>query len=395
MKMWVYIIRRAVLLVPVVIGVMTITFLLVSAIPIQQKLLAELGPSKIGYAPYVSCGTVGINQPGMCRNPSYWNGIHQLGLDQPIPVQWGRYIFNSLTLNWGTTDPHSEASTFYSLTSRTPVTTVLSWYLPYTLELAALSLFFILLLAIPLGNRSAVYRNRPVDQATRVMSFSGFALPGFLLATLVLLGMTIVTASIAPTCNTQATPLDFWYGSWPPASCFSGGVYPSWISPYLHTSPTGFPTVDALVHGQWGLAFDTLRRLFLPALVIAYGSVAGILRFVRNSMLEVMNLDFVRTARSKCVPEAQVVGRHAGRNSLNVTVTVLGLTFAAFVGGFPVIEDVFHLRGIGLVLTYSIQPAPDLGLIFGSTLLFTILVVLANIIVDILYAYLDPRVRLG
>jgi ABC-type dipeptide/oligopeptide/nickel transport system permease component len=179
------------------------------------------------------------------------------------------------------------------------------------------------------------------------------------------------------------------------AQCFSGGLYPSWLTTHLSTSPTGFPTLDAAIHGDWGLAFDTVRRMILPAIVIAYGSVAGILRFVRNSMLEVMNLDFVRTARAKGVPESGVVNRHAGRNSLNVTVTVLGLTFAGFIGGFPIIESVFGLRGIGLLLAYSIQEPYDYGLIFGTTLLFTIIVVIANIIVDILYAYLDPRVRLG
>jgi peptide/nickel transport system permease protein len=92
------------------------------------------------------------------------------------------------------------------------------------------------------------------------------------------------------------------------------------------------------------------------------------------------------------------VTRHAGRNSLNVTITVLGLTFAAFIGGFPIIEYVFKLNGVGLILAYSVQidkGGIDFGLVFGATLLFTIIVVLANIIVDVLYAYLDPRVRLG
>ena len=135
--------------------------------------------------------------------------------------------------------------------------------------------------------------------------------------------------------------------------------------------------------------------MILPALVIAYGAIAGLLRFVRNSMLEVMNLDYVRTARAKGVPESTVVRRHAGRNSLNVTVTVLGLTFAFFVGGFPIIESVFSLWGVGRLLTYAIEIPLDYGLVFGSTLLFTYLVVFANIIVDVTYAILDPRVRLG
>ena len=153
-----------------------------------------------------------------------------------------------------------------------------------------------------------------------------------------------------------------------------------------------------MIHGQWWLALDSLIRSNIPALISAFGSIALHLRFVRNSMLEVMNLDFVRTARAKGVPERTVVKRHAGRNSLNVTITVLGLTFAFFIGGFPVIEEVFNLHGIGFLLFTSINSVAgpvDFGIICGSTLLFTFIVVAANIIVDVLYAYLDPRVRLG
>jgi len=394
MKMWVYITRRILLIIPVIIGVMTITFGLVSLLPIQDKLISHYGRTKVGYAQNVLCTSLGIQQPGTCPNPAYYNGVHQLGLDQPIFVQWAHYIWNSLTLNWGTTDTGSYASQQLGFSGSLHITTVLGYLLPYTLELAAISLFIILALAIPLGNYSAVYRNRPIDQAARVMSFSGFALPGFLLGTLLLLGVTAAMGHVTA-CGAKSDAFDYWYGSWAPSFCFPGSKYPSFIGSYYQTTPTGFPTLDSALAGDWSLAADSLRRMLLPAFVIAFGAIAAILRFVRNSMLEVMNLDFVRTARSKGVPERSVVARHAGRNSLNVTITVLGLTFAGFVGGFPIIESVFHLRGIGLLLAYSIQPNYDYGLIFGATLLFTLIVVIANIVVDVLYAYLDPRVRLG
>lgn len=394
--MWVYVIRRALLLVPVIIGVMTVTFAIVSAVDVSDKLTSFYGPSKIGYSPQVPCSEVGQTGTGLCPNPAFVRGEKALGLDQPIEVQWGKYIYNSLTLNWGQTDARSQASTTFGIDSAVPVTTVLGWYLPYTLELGALALTIILLLAIPIGNYSAVYRNRPLDQGARIMSFSGFALPGFLLAVLLLFALTYLTGGASASfCGHTADAYDQWFGSWPVATCFPGDKLPSFIGTHYQTSPTGFPTVDALLAGQYALAGDTILRMIVPALVIAYGSVAGILRFVRNSMLEVMNLDFVRTARSKGVPESSVVSRHAGRNSLNVTITVLGLTFAGFIGGFPVIESVFGLKGIGLLLAVSIQHPYDYGLIFGTTLLFTIIVVIANIIVDVLYAFLDPRVRLG
>jgi peptide/nickel transport system permease protein len=418
MKMWVYIVRRLLLVIPVIIGVMTITFLLVNEISTQEKLLVYLGPTKApgGYNPTIPPGTqtqggaylCPPNATSDCPNPAYTRGIHQLGLDQPVVEQWARYIFNSFTLSWGNTDKASYASFSIGLTTSTGVITVLGWYLPYTLELAALSLIIILALAIPLGNYSAVYRNRPFDQGARVLSFSGFAFPGFLLAVLLLFGVVELSGGIgAQFCNSTSFAYNQWFGSWPDMNCLVGSTYPSWMGTRFATSPTGFPTLDAVIHAftdptaqlraqDWYLAGESIKRMLLPAAVIAFGSIAGILRFVRNSMLEVMNLDFIRTARAKGVPERTVVGRHAGRNSLNVTVTVLGLVFAFFIGGFPVIESVFGIRGIGLLLVNSVNPAGfDFGLIFGATLLFTFIVVIANIVVDILYAYLDPRVRLG
>jgi peptide/nickel transport system permease protein len=395
MKLWIYVVRRALLLIPVIVGVMTVTFAIVSALPVQDKLVSTLGPSKTGYNPTVNCAQIG-ETGDQCPNPAYYRGIHQLGLDQPLYVQWGIYVYHSLTLNWGSTNARSQTTTAFALGGAQPITTVLGWYLPYTLELGAIALTIILALAIPLGNYSAVYRNRPLDQGARILSFSGFAMPGFLLGVLLLFAATDLSGGASVTfCNSQATAYSQWYGSWPLPSCFDGGTYPAWMGPHLNTGPTGFPTIDAAIAGNWWLAGDSVKRLLLPAVVIAYGGVAGILRFVRNSMLEVMNLDFVRTARAKGVPESIVVNRHAGRNSLNVTVTVLGLTFAGFIGGFPIIEYVFGLHGIGLLLVTSIQQPYDYGLIFGTTLLFTIIVVIANIIVDILYAALDPRVRLG
>ncbi len=409
MKMWVYIARRSLLLIPVIIGVMTITFATVAALPIEQRLISHFGLHPVQgqsnpYAPKVPCYTVGVNQVGNCTNPVYVRDVALLGLDKPIPVQWAIYMSNSLTLNWGKTDPQSYAVLSIPLPANAPVAQVMGWYLPYTLELTVLSLGLILLLAIPLGNLSAAYRNRPLDQSTRILSFSGYAMPTFLLAILLLVAATYIGGGFVAQCHAFSNPYLQFYNSWPQPQCLPGdpNTLPSFIGAYQHTSPTGFPTIDAVIYGGpqgWYLAGDSLFRMLLPAFTIAFGSVALILRFVRNSMLEVMNLDFVRTARAKGVPEPLVIKRHAGRNSLNVTITVLGLTFAGFVSGFPIIESVFNLKGIGLMLAYSVNNSNgggyDFGLIFGSTLLFTIIVVAANIIVDILYAYLDPRVRLG
>ena len=386
MQMWVYIVRRLLLLIPVVLGVMTITFILVTGIPAAQRCFSSFGPPPLHGGPTAVAAY-------------YAHCYKVLGLNVPVYQQWGVYMVNTLEFHWGDVGNFTAAASAQPIITGQPVTTVLGWLLPYTIELALLSLAIILIIAIPLGRLSAVYRNRPVDQASRVMSFSGFAIPSFLLGSLALIAAVLVVYNYgwASACN---GPFNAIHGSWPAAGCMPGSVasnnnYPPWLISGVESTPTGFPTIDAAIHGQWIIAGDTVLRMIIPACIIAYGSIAILLRFVRNSMLEVMNLDFIRTARAKGVTESVVTKRHAGRNSLNVTITVLGLTFAFFIGGFPIIEEVFGLNGVGRALALSVLQPYDFGLIFGTTILFTLIVVIANIIVDVVYAFLDPRVRLG
>jgi peptide/nickel transport system permease protein len=371
-------------MLPVLLGVMTITFVLVSAIPAPVRCLATVG------APPLHGGSAAISG-------YYARCDRVLGLNEPVPAQWALYMANTLTFHWGYVGNYSAAASAVPVITGQPVITALGWFLPYTLELAALSLFLILVLAFPLGQISARYRNRPVDQASRVISFSGLALPYYLLGTLAVIGMVLVLDKFqAGGCSGPFLQV---YGSWPAQGCIAGSSpsnnnYPPWLLFGVVSTPTGFPTIDAALHGQWGLALDTILRMIVPALIVAYSSIAVILRFVRNSMLEVMNLDFVQAARSRGVPESVVIKKHVGRASLNVTVTVLGLTFAGFIGGFPIIEQVFGLWGVGRALALSANQPYDLGLIFGTTILFTFIVIATNLIVDLLYAIMDPRVRL-
>ena len=430
MRMVTYIARRALLVPPVLIGVVTITFILFASLPPAYQLVGYFGSptpkEKCGYEAVCSCST--LNSPSihngtctcisppvvvspptaLCTNPTFQYYYNKLGLNKPVYVQWGTYIYRTFTLKWGTVSYNSTVGKDIPPLDGKPVATAIAWELPYTAELAGLSLLFILAIAIPLGNASAVNRNRPIDQLARVMSFSGYALPAFLLGSLVVAGVVLLllphTGFLVktPWCRVgEGITEELTYSLPPTPACYVGLAlgqdYPAWVANGIHSTPTGFFTIDAAIHGNDWLALDSLVRIILPALVIAYGTIALLLRFVRNSMLEVMNLDYVRTARAGGVPERVVVNRHAGRNSLNATVTVLGLTFASFLGGFPIIEDVFHLNGVGNMLAQAANPNPglDYGVLFGSTLLFTFLFVAANLIVDVLYAYLDPRVRLG
>ena len=387
------------MVVPVVIGVMTITFALVSSIPVTQRLVSFYGPSpRLSYNQYIPCGRISPGTNGTCLNPAWVTATRALGLNKPIPIQWAIYMLNTFTGKWGYVGNGTGVTVYVPIARGEPVITVLGWFFPYTLELAALALTLTLLMAVPVGNIAAANRNRPVDQAARILSFSGYALPDFLLGSLLLMVFVLAVGGPSvhsPFCHGQSAYTDF-TGSWPPPQCFPGGVYPKWLIQGQISTPTGFPTVDAALHGYWWFALDTIIRMLIPAFVIAYGTAADLLRFVRNSMLEVLNLDFVRSARAKGLPERVVLRKHAGRNSLNVTITVLGLVFTGFLGGFPIIEYLFDLNGVGQMLAYSVTQTPyDFGMIFGSTILFTLVIVAANLIVDVLYAYLDPRVRLG
>jgi ABC-type dipeptide/oligopeptide/nickel transport system permease component len=406
MKMWVYVVRRLAVLLVIIIGVMTITFVLVSALPLNDRLTSYLGPppkgAPGGYSPTLApgVGSCPANATSNCPNPFYHYALHQLGVDQPVYVQWATWMYDSFTFQWGYVNNHSYAAGVFESAAGQPVLTVIGWFLPYTLELAVFAFAFVLV-SLPLGRMAAVLRNRPYDQGVRILSFSGLALPDFLLGSLILLGVILAFGSIhhwqSYFCPGSTTYEDI-FGSWPPPGCFahpeaSNLGYPSWLSGGYISHPTGFPTVDALLHGQLWLAGDTVFRMLLPAIVIAYDTIGFLVRYVRNSMLEVMNLDFVRTARAKGVPERTVIHRHAWRNSMNVTFTVLGLTIAGFLGGFPVVELIFGLHGVGYLFAVSLVVPFDFGLTFGTTLLFTIVIVIANLIVDVLYAYLDPRVR--
>jgi peptide/nickel transport system permease protein len=406
MRMWVYIIRRGVLVIPVVIGVLTILFAIESALPVQDRLMSQFGvrphsSQSHPYDPTVPCSTLGIDQPGNCTNPEYQSNLAALGLNKPIPVQWALFVYNGVVFNWGVTNPSSTAVTTIPLPGDAPVSMVLSWYLPYTLELAALAIVLILLLSWRLGMISALERDRPIDHAVRFYTFALYAIPEFLLGYLVLLAAVGISGGLALTCHGYSNTFQTFYGSWPVPQCLPGSptVLPPFVQPYHNTVPTGFPTVDAALYGGstgWYLAGDSVARLILPALVIALGTVGAVSRFVRSSVLETMNNDYVRTARGMGIPEDQVIRRHVGRNSLMVTITVMGLLFAGFIAGFPVLEYVFGIEGVGRTFAFAVQPPLyDFGLIFGTTLLFTFIVVFANLAVDVLYAYFDPRVRLG
>ncbi|MCQ4162356.1 ABC transporter permease [Roseomonas sp. GC11] len=255
-----------------------------------------------------------------------------------------------------------------SLKSGAPVLEEILLRLPATLELSLLALLLALLAGIPIGVWSAVRANSGFDHAVRVVSLAGVSMPAFLFALLLQLVFGV------------------WLG-WLPVS--------GRASPFFLTEPvTGFAILDALLEGDGEAALDAFLHLLLPTTVLAAFLAATLGRFVRNAMLEVLGDDFVRTARAKGLREGAVVFRHALRNALLPALTIVGLKFAEMLGGAVLTETVFAWPGIGRYMFDAIRNR-DYPVIQGTTLVFALIFLLTALLVDLLSAWLDPRLRRG
>jgi peptide/nickel transport system permease protein len=330
-----FLVRRSGLALFVLFGVTLITFLLSHVVP-ADPVVAYLGD----HAP-----------PAMVEQVR-----HQLGLDRPLPVQFAIYLRGLLQGNLGV-----------SIMSSRPVSRDLAQYLPATVELSSAAMLVAILIGIPTGIISALRKDGWPDQVARVFALGGASLPVFYVA-LLLLGLLYSRLGILPG--------------------------PGQLS--LYTSPppviTGMVAVDALLSGDWSALGDALQHLVLPAFVLGYASTGIITRMTRSSLLEVMRQDYVRTARAKGVLERRVVLRHALRNALLPTVTVIGLTYGGLLSGAVLTETIFAWPGIGRYATNSVTNI-DIPAVLGVTLVIAVIYSIANLVVDVLYAYLDPQIR--
>ncbi len=280
------------------------------------------------------------------------------GLDKPVPVQYVLYLKNLLHGDLG-----------QSLTTRHSVGRDLKEFFPATVELALFAIVFAIGAGGPLGIVAAIRHNGVVDHAARGVSLLGTAVPIYYLA---LLAQTVFAYRL------KILPF--------------GGRLDDGIDPPKHL--TGIYTLDALVHGQWDLLGMALKHVLLPGVVLGSFAIGIIARMIRSSLLDVMNNDYVRTARAKGLPERAVIGSHALRNALIPTVTVLGLTFGGLLAGAVFTESIFRWPGLG---QYAVQTATKLDFagILGVTLVVAVVFVLFNLAVDILYGFLDPRIRVN
>jgi peptide/nickel transport system permease protein len=278
------------------------------------------------------------------------------GLDKPLYIQYLTFVGNLARGEMGT-----------SINTRRAVTKDLALFMPATIELATVAVLFAFVLGLPLGIFAAIRRDGPIDHLARLVSLIGVSIPIFWLATV---SLVLFYATLHWT------------------------VGPARLGPQVERPEfvTGFYTVDSLIAGDFETFRDALSHLLLPGLVLASSIMGLITRVTRSSMLEVLSQDYTRTARAKGLREAVVVARHALRNALIPTVTVLGLAYGGLLSGAVMTETIFAWPGLGRY-AFNAVITNDFPAIMAVTFVIGIMFVIVNLFVDLLYGWLDPRIH--
>jgi len=337
MSMIKFIIRRLIAMIPVLFGTLTLVFVLSRLMP-GDPILAYLPEGKVDPVLYAQMR-------------------HNLGFDLPIYVQYFRYIGDLFVGNWGYSISINKGQDVWSLIMQR---------LPRTVDIAIFSMLIAGFLGIKTGVISAVHRNKPKDTILRGLALIGVAIPIFFMG--MLLQFTIgYLVPIFPTTGFKT----YEYGN------------PEYV--------TGFRIIDAFLSGEFYMIGDYLYHLVLPVACLSFIILAGITRQSRSSMLEVLEQDYVRTARAKGCKEKDVINTHARKNSLIPTITVIGLSFAGLLSGAVLTETTFGLVGIGELLIASIRDV-DYWVMNALVFIITIMFVSINLVTDIIYAMLDPRI---
>jgi peptide/nickel transport system permease protein len=354
-----YIVRRILLTIPVLLGILLVTFLLVRAIPGDpcHSMLGEKASEE-------ACARFDANN----------------GLDKSVPVQLGIYINGIAHGDFGE-----------SIRFSRPITQILVERLPMTIELSLAGLFIAVSVGIPLGILAARKHNTGTDIATMTLANIGVSMPvfwlGLLLAYFFALVLKDTPFQLPPSGRLSAglSSVPFYeVWGWDPGE---GGKAKFWEFISNHE------IFNSIVTAQWVIAKDAIKHLILPAVALATIPMSIITRMTRSSLLEVLSRDYVRTARAKGASEKRVVGKHALRNALLPVVTIVGLQLGALLGGAVLTETVFSLAGVGRMVFEAIT-ARDYPIIQGFTVVIAMGYVLMNLLVDISYGFLDPRIRL-
>ncbi len=321
--MYMYVLKRVLLVIPTLIGAAALVFLLMRLIP-GDVCVIRLGSSG---------GTFDPKAVALCHE--------ELGLNRPMIIQFLEFIWGFVTFDFGT-----------SMWSAKPVTTEIWARLPLSLEIAILGTVLANLIAIPLGTLSALRQNSVLDYFVRIIAIGGIATPSFWLGIMSILFVLELSKSILG--QPWMPPIDY---------------VPLWEDPIRN-----------------------LSIVLLPALTIGYRYSAVTMRMTRSAMLEVLREDYIRTARAKGLIHKLIINRHALKNAMLPVVTLIGIEFAFLMGGLVVTEQVFNLNGVGRLFVQAVQNQ-DYTLTQALVMLSVAVFVFTNLIVDLAYAWLDPRIR--
>ena len=313
-----YVAKRVLLIVPTLLGVAALVFFIMRVIPGDVTLLI-----------------LGGDQAGRIDPSQIAAMKRQLGLDQPLLVQFGTWLWGVLRFDFGT-----------SLWTGQPVIQELLIRLPLSLELALLASMVSVLIAIPLGMLAAVRQDSWVDYVVRVVSIGGLAIPSFWIGILCILRLVI-------------------YFGWGPPLVFT----PPWVDPWAN-----------------------FQQMVWPVLTVGYRYAAVTTRMTRSTVLEVLREDYIRTAWAKGLRERSVVVRHALRNAMLPVITLIGTEFAFLIGGLVVTETVFTLNGVGRFVVDAVAHR-DYPVVQALVFLIAFGFVIVNLVIDLTYAWLDPRIR--
>jgi peptide/nickel transport system permease protein len=321
-----YLLKRLLLMIPVLLGITIISFSVMKAAPGDPvSLVTDLNPN--------------LNEEAIKRIRAHY------GLDQPVYVQYLKWLRNMLMLDFGRS---------FAPDNR-PVIDKIAERIPITLLINILSLILILSVAIPIGVMSAVKQNSLFDKGTTVFVFLGFAIPTFWLALLLMMLFGVEL-------------------NWLPISGFRS----------LNWSDLSFP----------GRVLDIAKHLILPVFVSAFGGLAGMSRYMRSNMLEVIRQDYITTARAKGLDERTVIFKHALRNALLPVITLMGLSIPGLIGGSVIFETIFAIPGMGQLFYQSVMMR-DYPTIMGILVIGALLTLLGNLLADLFYSVADPRIRVA
>ena len=330
-----FILKRLLLMIPILFGISLLTFFISNTIPGD--------PARLAAGPYADAQVIEELQ-------------EKMGLNDPVYVQYGRYLSGIVQGDLG-------MSNF----SHRPVVEDIKAYFPATLELTTFSMLITVLIGLPFGIISANKKDKIADQITRVMALIGVAMPAFWLGIIFLL-FFYLTLGILPGSGRIDTGLS------PPDTI------------------TGMYTIDALLTGNWEVFKSALIHLILPGVTQAAVTIGMITRMTRSSMLEVLGSEYIRTAYAKGGSENRVLYGHALRNGMMPVLTLIGMTFGHSLGGSVLVESVFSWPGLGKYAVNAITYL-DFPAVMAVTMLIAVLFITVNLIIDILYHIVDPRLK--